>query len=177
MRAWIRPGRIPGWLLAGLLLVCTVPVLAHGLSVSLQPVADGLRGQAIYSDGSPARGEFATLLVEGEDKPLAETRCDADGRFHFALAAAGRYRVVVEGEEGHRSEARSDWTPPAAAGGAAGPADAALLTATLRNELAPLREDIARLQARTRLADLVGGIGILVGLCGAFAWWRSRRRG
>jgi nickel transport protein len=166
------PSCLARTLLAGLLLLSPLAVLAHGLSVSLQPVADGVRGQAIYTSGAPARDEYVMLLAGNREERLAEARCDDDGRFHFALPAAGRYRVVVEGEEGHRSEAEIDWLPPA---GTAATADTAALTAVLRAELAPLREDIARLQARTRLAEIVGGIGILVGLLGSYAWWRARR--
>lgn len=153
---------------------------AHGLRLSLQAEAEGLRGQALYSDGTPARGEAAALFAAadaGDARPLAQTQTDADGRFRFPLAAAGSYRVVVEGEEGHRSEATADWTPLPRPGEAAGQgADTAAVAAAVRAELAPLREDVARLDARIRLADLVGGVGIVIGLAGGLAWWRARRR-
>jgi len=155
------------------LLVCAVATaaLAHRLNVSLQPEASGLRGQAFYSDGTPAARETVTL--HGTDvRPLASTTTDAEGHFQFPLSAAGSYRVVVSADEGHRAESSIAWTPLPTATPAT--VDAAALAAAVRTEIAPLRADLARLEARTRLADLVGGIGILLGVFGAWAWWRSR---
>lgn len=155
-----------------LLLACWVPlVFAHGLNLSLQAAADGVVGQAFYADGSPARNEAVTLFGADAGKPLAEASTDAQGRFRLPLTVAGTYRVVVDGDEGHRAEAAIVWAPVMAAPTAE---SAAALAAAVRAEVAPLREDIARLQARVRLADLVGGIGFVVGLFGAYAWWRAR---
>lgn len=160
-------------LLAALLCLAVVtPALAHRLNVAVQAEAEGLRGQAYYSDGTPAARESVTLF--GADaRALAGTTTDAQGRFHLALTTAGSYRVVVSADEGHRAEASLAWAPPSAAPAAV---DAEALAAAVRAELAPLREDLARLEARTRLADLVGGVGLLFGVAGAWAWWRSRAR-
>ena len=173
-------------LLAALLgLALPGSAAAHGLRVSAQAEADGLRGQAFYADGSPARDETVALYAGEATQPQAQARTDADGRFRLPLTQAGRYRVVVDGDEGHRAEAAIVWAPLAAASGtASGPTlgaattatvDAAQLAAAVRAEVAPLREDIARLQARIRLSDLVGGIGLIVGAVGLLAWWRARR--
>lgn len=146
---------------------------AHGLRVTVQAEAEGVRGQALYSDGTPARQEPVALFRAEGGAPLAATITDGDGRFRMPLAAAGSYRIVVDDGEGHRAESGIVWLPlppPAAA------VDAAALAAAVRAEMAPLREDLARLEARTRLADLVGGVGIVFGLFGAWAWWRARTR-
>lgn len=156
--------------LAVLLLAACAVAHAHGLRVSVQAEADGVRGQAFYSDGAPARREKVALFGADAAAPLAASRTDADGRFHLPLAAAGSYRVVVQGGHGHRAEASFAWAPPPPA------VDAAALAAVVRAEMVPLREDLARLEARTRLADLVGGVGIVFGLFGAWAWWRARAR-
>jgi nickel transport protein len=173
--------------LAALLLACLLGLAlpggaaAHGLRVSVQAEADGLRGQAFYADGSPARDEAVALYAGEARQPQAQARTDADGRFRLPLTQAGRYRVVVDGDEGHRGEAAIVWAPLAAASGTTSGAattatvDAAQLAAAVRAEVAPLREDIARLQARIRLSDLVGGIGLIVGAVGLLAWWRARR--
>jgi len=169
-------GLIPGvtrLLVALLWLAAMTPALAHRLNVAVQAEATGLRGQAYYADGTPAVRESVTLW-SADATALASTTTDAQGRFHLALATAGSYRVVVSADEGHRAEASIDWTPLPPAASAA--ADAAALAAAVRAEIAPLRADLARLEARVRLADLVGGVGILVGVVGAWAWWRSRVR-
>lgn len=162
-----------------IVVVAALPAaaVAHALRVSVVLDADGARGRALYADGTPAREVSVSLYEAGnEAKPVTETRTDADGRFRVALAAAGTYRIVVEGEEGHRTEARIVWSQQQASGGAASADLAAVVGAAVRNEAAPLREDIARLEERIWFAELVGSVGILIGLAGASAWWRARRR-
>lgn len=138
---------------------------AHALRLSAEPMATGIGGEAHYSDGSPAREERVRAYDQSAQQ-VAQTRTDAGGRFLLPLAGAGTYRIVVEGEEGHRAEAQLDYAPVQN-----GRDQAALL----RAELAPLREDIAHLQQRIALADIIGGIGFIVGLFGAAAFWLARR--
>lgn len=182
-----HPLRTLAALLLASLLGLALPgsAAAHGLRVSAQAEADGLRGQAFYADGIPARDEAVALYAGDASQPQAQARTDADGRFRLPLTRAGRYRVVVDGDEGHRGEAAVVWAPLAAAAGTASATatnaaptaavDAAQLAAAVRAEVAPLREDLARLHARIRLSDLVGGIGLIVGAVGLLAWWRARR--
>ncbi|WP_093288899.1 carboxypeptidase-like regulatory domain-containing protein [Solimonas aquatica] len=136
---------------------------AHALRLNAEATGEGVSGLAHYSDGSPARSELVYAYDQAAQQ-VARVRTDSDGRFLLPLTRAGRYRIVVEGEEGHRAELQLSYAPP----------DSALATA-LRAELAPLREDIARLQQRTALADIVGGLGFIAGLFGAVAFWLARR--
>ena len=156
--------RLPAVLLALLLAVPALAAHAHGLNVSLQPEGDGLRGQALYADGTPARGERVELTRQGQTAVLAQAQTDEAGRFRLAPLAAGSYTVTVEGDEGHRAQASAVFAPAGS-----------LEAAALRAELAPLREDLARLERRLRLQDVLGGLGWLVGLAGLYAWWRSQR--
>lgn len=160
-------------------LVATVALLlagaavAHGLRLTLLADGDAVRGQAFYGDGAPARGERVTLFAAPDGMvALAQAATDADGRFRLPTEPGKSYRVVVEGDEGHRAEAVVVAGSGARASNASPAADTAAL---VRNEIAPLREDLARLQARVRLSDLIGGVGIIVGAVGLLAWWRARR--
>ncbi|MFO0453684.1 MAG: hypothetical protein ACK52I_34350 [Pseudomonadota bacterium] len=184
----------PVWLA---LLACwwSAGALAHGLRLHLQADASTVRGQAFYADGSPAGG--ARVSFPGPQEPdavLVSAVTDADGRFSANVAARGVVRDEVEDEEGHRAEGSVTLVPPATSpSGAAtspGPAglgtpvsadtadalfDDARLRAALRAELQPLREQVARLEHRLRLADALAGVGFLVGLAGAWALFRARR--
>ena len=200
-------GRLAPGLRAGVIalaLCCAPAAHAHGLRVSVQAQPDGVAGQAFYSDQTPAAGERVELYAPPDAAaPIAHQASDAQGRFRFQVAPGRSYRVVVEGEEGHRSEAQialaplADTpivrtskavastartsmpgvpTPGVSTPEASTPGvDAAALAAAVRTELAPLREDLAHLETRIRLHDLIGGIGYLVGLAGLYAWWRARR--
>lgn len=156
-----------------LLCAAASTIAAHDLHLSVQAEVDGLRGQVFYAGGVPARHETVTLLDSETAESLARVSTDEEGRFHLRLVASGTYRVVVDDGKGHRAEAMVVWSPPLPT---AKTVDVATLAAALRTEIAPLREDLARLSERTRLADLIGGVGILLGLAGAFAWWRARIR-
>lgn len=151
-----------------LLALMTATAQGHGLHVSVQPEVDALRGQASFADGTPAAGARVELFgLADEGTPAVASITDAEGRFRFPAAPGGSYRVVVDGGEGHRAEAIAQLAPPAAG---------VELSAALRLELAPLREDIARLEQRIRLSDVIGGVGLIVGLFGGAAWLASRRR-
>jgi nickel transport protein len=158
------------------------PAAAHGLALRVQPTPDGLQGVVSYSDDTPAAGALVELRSGsgGAGRVAVTTLTDAAGRFRMSLPAAGTWQVVARDDGGHRSESVVSWAPAVA--GTENPGEAAVagladaqVAAALRTELAPLRDDIARLEARLRLADLVGGIGLIVGAAGGWAWWRSRR--
>lgn len=172
--------RLSGWCAALTLAVVGVGAHAHGLRISVQPQVDALAGQVLYADGSPARDERVALFDGAGKTPVATTVTDADGRFRVGAVAGRTYRVVAQGDEGHRAEASVVLAPAATVPGAAGASDpsasAAGLSAAIRAEIAPLRADLARLEQRIRLSDLIGGVGFLVGLFGFMAWFKSRRR-
>lgn len=174
-------------LAVSLVMAWPLPALAHGLRVAVQSDSVGLVGRVSYSDGSAAHGERVDLHVpSAAAQPTHSTVTDADGRFRFEAPDGQAVRVVAWGDEGHRAETQAVWTAPGAAPSAgtststaASPAlsadVAALVARAVRDEVQPLRDDVARLDQRTRLADLVAGLGLIVGLAGAIAWWRARR--
>lgn len=151
--------------LAAACVLATAGVQAHGLTLTAQGEGAYVTGQALYSDRTPATGIFVSVSLEDGGKPVAEGATGADGRFRLAAPAGQRLRVVAEGEEGHRTETIAE--PIAVA-----ITDTEAATATLRL----LREDIARLEHRMRLQDILGGLGYIVGIAGIAAWIAARRR-
>ncbi len=159
MSAYALPQRLRTAVVA-LLLCAALPAAAHGLYVSAHAEGGEVVGQAEYSDRSPAAGLFVEVLEATGSGVLAEGVSGDDGRFRIAVPERTAYRVAVEGDEGHRAEA-------SAVRVVAGATDA--------DALRLLREDIARLENRIRLQDILGGIGYIVGLAGLAAWFMARR--
>lgn len=166
------PAPLTAWVLAVTLAVGTVPAAAHGLAVTAQHEGALVSGQARYSNLEPAAGLYVELRRDdqpGDGAPLATGTTGADGRFRLPAPAGAQLRVIVEGEEGHRAEAPIAPPAPPLTGAAGNDAPSA-------STLQLLREDIARLEQRILLRDIVGGIGYIVGLAGIAAWVAARRR-
>ena len=92
---------------AGLLVsLVSLAVHAHGLLVSVKGEGSSIVGTVYYSDGALAVGEFVQLIdTDAPAEPPRTGNADSDGRFRFDNATVGhRYRIIVEGEEGHVTE-------------------------------------------------------------------------
>lgn len=153
-------------LLAALLLAMALPAAAHGLNLVAHAEGESVSGLAEYSDRSPAAGLFIEVRDADGGAVLAEGSSGADGRFRLTVPVRPAYRVAVEGEEGHRAEVTATRLAASTAANSAASGEALRL----------LREDIARLEHRIRLQDILGGIGYILGLAGLAAWFMARRR-
>ena len=85
------------------------PASAHALRVFAQLEGGRIIGVASFSDQSPASGVFIDVFGDASgDVPagvaLGEAVAGADGRFAVAVPPREGYRVVAEGDEGHRVE-------------------------------------------------------------------------
>jgi nickel transport protein len=147
---------------------CLLPgmALAHALRLTAATSGGVISGHVFYSDETPAAGESVELQTPaGEVRH--RVRSDATGRFVFPAVAPGAWRLVAEGEEGHRVEHGVVVSGPAGASSAD--------LAALRADIHALREDLQRYEQRVRLGEVLGGLGLIAGLAGTLAWWRARR--
>ena len=94
-------------LFAALFWLAAAPLaLAHGLSMTLEAADGAVRGQVVYSTGTPAAGEWVTIhQLDADGAPVAQLQTDADGRFSAPLEPGLRYRIAALAEEGHAFEA------------------------------------------------------------------------
>ena len=167
---------LSGALLCMLTAMASSGATAHALLLSAQSQDRGIVGQVFYSDGTPAvdeRVEFFNPVDAKAPGDIAQT--GSDGRFRLATAREGIYNVVAYGMEGHRAEAAVVVGAPAGVGGGGGDKPGVNIN-NGAGDIALLRQDIARMEARIRLADIVGGIGYIVGIAGAAMFWLSRRK-
>jgi nickel transport protein len=193
--------RIPALLLA--LAWLTLPAHAHKLSIFAY--ADGMtvRGEVYYTPGGPVKQGAITVFGPGGDT-LHTLETDGEGVFAFEAGDAVDHRIVCETADGHQTEftlkavelrgpAPDTATPePAAVAEApvAAPAEApteapapppavteldARIAEAVRREVVPLREALDAQARDTRLRDVLGGIGYIVGFAGLLALVKSRR--
>lgn len=190
--------------LAGL-LARNDPAEAHRLKV-FATVEDGaVAGYAFFvGGGRPADVVYVVRDAAGRERHRGRT--DKAGNFRWTPETAADLVVAVDSGDGHAAEARLDAnlfaaaiaatsapptasTPPAAPAGAApapaagrlDPADLdrrieAAVDRAVERRTRPLLEAYSQAEARVRFNDVMGGIGMIVGLIGAALWGASRRR-
>lgn len=168
-------------LLLPLLLLAT-PAQAHKLKVFATVEGAEIVGSAYFVGGEKAVSVPGRLI--GADGTAQSFLTDAEGGFRLSVPSRQGYTVLVEAEDGHAAamDLPADGFAPALPQGRAVPTaaatvDAAALEAVVARQIRPLREQLDAYEAKTRLHDVLGGIGTIFGLFGVWAWLQSRRTG
>lgn len=171
--------------LALLVLLLLVPGLACAHGVRLFATVEGQEvvGYGFFIGGG--RPEGARWRAEAGGETVAQGRTDTAGGFRLPAPAAGPLTLTLDTGDGHMAEltlgAERFGAPaapaPAPAPAAATPAaDTAALEAALARQIAPLSAQIAELEARLRLTDLVSALCLIFGLAGLALWARGARK-
>lgn len=153
------------------LFLAASPAYAHKLKLFVSQEGGEVTGK-VYFAGGGAAAELGGQVLNAQGKVVATLRSDADGRFRFTPPGAGAFHIRFESGDGHMAEAvLGDHAAPLS------PAPAANqdLEAAIARQLTPLKEQLDRMESRARLSDIIGGIGLIAGLFGAYAWVASRR--
>jgi nickel transport protein len=178
------------------LVLTPLPALAHKVIAGVFPAGDAIEGELGFSNGDMATDQ--EVMVFGPDgAEIGRTKTDADGFFLFTptqpiahtfradLGAGHVANVTMPAEEVAAILGVTRVTPqPAAAVPAnAAPAAAASLSdeerqaiaTAVRDELRPLRREIAAYREKNDLQSILGGIGYIIGLFG-FGFYLAARR-
>ncbi|WP_335947122.1 cobalt ABC transporter permease [Salipiger bermudensis] len=181
------------------LLCAPLPALAHKVIAGVFPSGDAIEGELGFSNGDMAAG--TEIVVTGPDgAELGRTITDQDGFFLFVptapvahtfradLGAGHVAEVTMPAEEvagilGAAAPAAPEAEPPAAPAPDADASMAALaetqrraIAEAVRNEIRPLRREIAAYREHKDLQTILGGIGYIVGLFGLGFYLAARRR-
>ena len=142
---------------------------------------------ALLAGGGKPIGATITIH-DATGAQVARVETDESGAFRWAAPGPGPYLVRLDTGDGHGAEARvgdaSPLVPPptpasapdVALSGGDPAALAALVEQAVARQIRPLVEAQAEAEARLRLADIVGGVGMILGLAGIALWARGRRR-
>ena len=141
-------------------------VYCHGINVMAHWEGSEVHTDSFFADGKPmvnARGE----AYDRTGVLVAEGVTDETGTWDFPNPGRGDLRIVVTASSGHRGEVLLQ----VKSGGNASE-DMAQLKAIQDDIL-----ELQRLVGKPGLAEILGGLGWIVGLAGAYLWGVSRGRG
>lgn len=194
---------IPPWV-ASVVFVAMVltPLSVHAHKLNLFAFVENnqVSIESYFPDGKKARNSEVQVL-DAQGKVLTTGVTDEQGSFVFgAPTPGGAIRIVVNAGMGHQAEYalgadELSGTPSQStgSGGLALPepigasslppasADRSVAAATsdetlraVTHAIKPLAAEIAQLRQRTALADIIGGIGLIMGIFGAIGYFKAR---
>ncbi|ULB12382.1 cobalt ABC transporter permease (plasmid) [Cereibacter azotoformans] len=184
-------------LLALVLVLAPLPAFAHKVIASVYPAGAAIEGEIGFSNGDMAANQRVTV-TDPEGRPLGEVVTDAAGAFSFTPAEPIAHVFHANLGAGHVAEVTmpaeavaallgkaTPATPPgagaiplttAALAGGAAPLSRDEVAAMLRDELRPLRQEIAAYKEKNDLQTILGGLGWIAGLFGLGFYLAARRR-
>lgn len=178
---------------------------AHRLRIFATVEAGEVVGYAYFVGGARARGALV-VFSDAKDRELHRAKADEKGAFRWRPPAPLSLKVTVDTGEGHKASVMLPATRFSEAGDApaantaiasargsdAADAFATRASAELSPEIAaalerrveeavarqirPLLEAYEAAEARLRFNDIVGGIGMIIGVAGAALWVAARRK-
>jgi nickel transport protein len=173
--------------------------MAHGIHVFAHAHDCTIHGEASFDDEAPVKNARVVFSAPSGEK-LGETTTDDEGRFQFDARVRADHLIVVDAGAGHQgrhtlkaAELPDDLPLPGGrvADAAAESASAderaepttpeerrlrALIKSAVQEQIVPLREQIDRFQRKTRVHDVVGGVGYILGIMGLAYYFLGRSR-
>ena len=179
--------------LLALLLACIAlsPAQAHRLRVFAIVEQGAISGHAYFVGGARAKGA-SVVFRDTNERELHRVSADEKGAFRWKPDAPQTIKIVVDAGEGHVgtmvidrarfSGARADEQPSgdeedAPVSTAQREMIEAAVDAAVARQTRPLMEAFEAMETRLRFNDIVGGIGMIMGMAGAALWAMARRKG
>ncbi|MDR2877806.1 MAG: hypothetical protein LBV36_07210 [Chromatiales bacterium] len=182
----------------GFFLLFVGAVHAHKVNMFAHVEGEQVIVEGYFADGKPAeKAKIEVLSPSGES--LLTGTADAKGLFSFVIPQISDLRIVLYAGMGHRSE----YTIPEAelAGATAAPSAAAestdkveagngsdqsaspvapteveaMVRKAVGEAMLPVVRGLSELKEQRGVSDIVGGIGLIVGLIGVFFYVKARR--
>ncbi|MCV2892056.1 cobalt ABC transporter permease [Lentibacter sp. XHP0401] len=185
--------------LALIIMLCAAPLpaLAHKVLASVFPSGEAIEGEVGFSNGDMAVGLI--ILVFGPDgEALGQTKTDADGFFIFKPEQPVAHTFHGDLGAGHVAEVTMPAEEIAAILGKAAPAattaetpaepafgvvaiaslsdeERNAIAVLVRDEIRPLRREMAATREHQNMQSILGGIGYILGLFGLGFYLAARR--
>ena len=171
-------------LMALILGLAVSPAFAHNVLMMANFEGDKVTGESYFSTGEAI--EDAPVTVESNGSIVGEGKTDKEGAFSIAIpSGVTSAKVTINAGMGH--VAHEDIAREAAPEATAEAKDAPVampsgiskedIRKAVAAEVAPLRQmisDLHKAQTKPDMPRILGGIGYIIGIVGAFMWGRSR---
>ncbi|MFV0296141.1 MAG: cobalamin biosynthesis protein CbiM [Hyphomicrobiaceae bacterium] len=180
------------------------PANAHKLKVFATLEGQTISGYGFFIGGGRPRGA-EVVIKDKSARDVYRGKTDAEGGFSFKTTGASDYTIVLNTQEGHIAKAlieadlfstapapspsaEPEPVDPGEPGGAAqasptngndaGSANIQkIVEIAVAHQVRPLLEKIEALDGRLRLADIVAGVCMIIGLGGIGLWATTRASG
>jgi nickel transport protein len=164
---------------------------AHRLKLFATLEEGTISGYAFFI-GSGRAQDADLRITDASGKEVAALRTDAKGAYVWKAPHAQTYRLVANTGDGHVADATID--AKRFSGVATTNAEPAnddedapsstvnaaqierIVDAAVARQMRPLIEAYEAAEGRTRFNDVMGGIGMIIGLAGLSLWAQARRR-
>lgn len=162
---------------------------AHQIRMSVYVEGNAVEGEIYYVGGGNPPGAGAKVEFLKDDKVVYKITADDEGLFNLGEITPDSYTVRADGSQGHvafyeldKSEFMLDETTEEEVKTEDLSQQHFENTSLTKEELQkaishairPLREQIDRYEAKTRLHDILGGIGYILGLFGLMIIIRAK---
>lgn len=154
--------------------------MAHSIDLFAHAVGDEIHGRVTYGDGSPVADstiEISWSLTDTShdaDEHSATVQTNDAGEFRFKPSANAEHLFICRTPDGHRAAYTVKYGV-----GADPPVPNTIddkIDASVQRHIGALQEQLHEYERRTRLRDVLGGIGYILGLAGVAALIKTRRR-
>lgn len=166
------------------------PAQAHRLKLFATLENGTISGYAFFVGSG--RAQNADLRITDETgREIAKLTTDAQGAYSYPTSAVQTYRLIAHTGDGHVAEATIDKSRFSGVAGAKALADdeadetslgdvnaaqiERIVDAAVARQLRPLMEAYEAAEGRTRFNDVMGGIGMIIGLAGLALWSSARK--
>ena len=187
-----------------LLFVCAWSAQAHKVNMFATVEGDTVFVEGYFLDGKKPK-HCEVTVYDSNNKQLLTGLTNDEGQFSFKIPAAGPLRVKLNAGEGHlkeimltanelgldisANEVTENIAPTAAANAEneivsdGGTNEEAISNAQLQllieravgKTIRPLVREIDELKERRGVSDIIGGIGIIMGIGGLFLYLKARK--
>ena len=160
-------------------LIFSSQVFAHKLNVFAFVEGNKINVEGYFSDGILAK--HAKVSVTDQTGNLLQLgQADAKGLYQFEASNPADMLIKIDAGLGHiasyemkRGEVAAK--PRTLSSDSTMISSNADVEQAVANAIKPLAREISELKNKTRMSDIVGGIGIIVGLLGLYAYLKYRK--